>query len=79
MVPGGSCLLNSACFWKSIKVSIDVRTPDKRAKNDIGGDGGVGRAVAAVAECYPAVRSPHHSTFQSPPREYLARRKALIT
>jgi hypothetical protein len=62
MVSGGNwgC---SACLWKSIEVSIDVRTPDEGAKDDIGGNGGVGRAIAAVAERYPAVR--HSGDFSN--------------
>jgi len=39
MVPAAAGAAQLSLFWKSIEVSIDVRSPDERAKDDIGGNG----------------------------------------
>src|SRR5436190_16259386 len=53
MVPASCAAL---CLWKPIEIGIDVGPAEDRAGNDVGGDGGVGRAVAAIAERDPAPR-----------------------
>ena len=40
----------SGSLRKTIEVGVDVGPADDGAGNDVGGDGGVGRAVAAVTE-----------------------------
>ena len=53
---------------KMIEVGVDIGPTDDRADDHIPRNGGIGRAVAAVAERDPAVRHPGHLSKRAFPR-----------